>query len=94
MKDILQSNNFSVNFYRDLFINLTVEASEYGIGAVISHVFENGEERPICFASKTLNDQQKRWSQIDEEAYSIIFGVKRYEFLHGYKFTFVTDNKA
>ena len=35
----------------DLPVRLAGDASTYGIGAVISHVFPNGEERPIAFAS-------------------------------------------
>ena len=36
-------------------IRLVGDASAYGIGAVISHVFEDGSERPVAFASCTLS---------------------------------------
>ena len=35
----------------DLPVRLAGDASAYGVGAVISHVFPSGEERPIVFAS-------------------------------------------
>ena len=35
-------------------LKLVADASAYGVGAVISHVMPNGEERPIAFASRAL----------------------------------------
>ena len=95
VKSILQSDNFLVHYNPELPLNLTVDASQDGVGAVLSHLYENGTERPIFFASRTLSDQQKRWSQIDREAFSIVFGIKKfYQFLYGSHFTLATDNKA
>ena len=36
-------------------LKLAADASQYGIGAVLSHVFANGCERPIAYASRTLS---------------------------------------
>lgn len=38
---------------------VTTDASSYGLGGVLSHVID-GEERPICFTSFSLNDAQKK----------------------------------
>lgn len=55
---------------------LAIDTSSYGVGAVLSHVYPNGSERAIQYASQSLSEMQKRYSQIDKEAYAIIFGIK------------------
>ena len=72
---------------------LATDASQYGIGAVLS-IDDGGKERPIAHASKTLSEAQKSYSQIEKEALSIVFGVTKFrQFLFGNKFTLVTDHK-
>lgn len=73
---------------------LATDASPVGVGAVLSHIYKDGVERPIQFASQTLSPTQQRYSQIDREAYAIIFGIRKfYQYVFGRKFILVTDNK-
>ena len=72
---------------------LATDASPYGTGAVLSQI-EDGVEKPIAFASKTLTTTQKRYSQLDREGLGVIFGISKFhKFLYGRKFILQLDNK-
>lgn len=73
---------------------LSVDSSSYGIGAILVHRYENGEERPVSCASRTLCDSEKNFSQLDKEALAIYFGItKHHQFLFGRHFILRTDHK-
>ena len=76
-------------------VRLITDASPHGVGAVLMQVGEDGAERPVRFASRSLTKAEKAYSQFDREGLAVIFGVARYkQYLWGRKFTLVTDNKA
>ena len=49
-KDLLMASNLLVHYDLSLPLKLATDASQYGLGAVISHVLPTGEERPIVHA--------------------------------------------
>ncbi|KAM8707498.1 hypothetical protein ACLKA7_005042 [Drosophila subpalustris] len=95
VKKQMQTNTVLTFYDPNVPIVLAVDASPIGVGAVLSHEYGDGTEKPIQFASQTLSKVQQRYSQIDKEAYAVIFGVRKfYQYIYGRKFTLVTDNKA
>ncbi|XP_050339840.1 uncharacterized protein K02A2.6-like [Bactrocera neohumeralis] len=82
------------HFNEQLPITLATDASSFGIGAVLSHIYPDGNERPIAFASKTMDTHQLKYSQIEKEGLAIVFGVKKFhQYLYGRKFLLITDHK-
>lgn len=95
IKECLASEQVLAHFNPAAQLVLTVDAGPAGLGAILSQIDADGE-RPISFASRTLNAAEKRYSQIQKEATAIIFGVRRYhQYLYGraVPFTLRTDHK-
>ena len=73
---------------------MNADASDYGIGALITHRFPNGEERPIAYSSKTLSSAEKNYFTIEKEGLAIIYAVKKFhQYLSGCHFEIVTDHQ-
>ena len=94
LKQMLTNNTVLAHFDPSCPVGISCDASESGVGAVLFHRYKDNSERPIANASKTLTDAQKRYPQIQKEALSIIFALKKYhQFLYGRPFILVTDHK-
>lgn len=96
IKNCLASDRVLAHFNPKAKVVLTVDASPYGLGAILSQIDVDGTERPVSFASRTLNSAEKKYSQIQKEATAIIFGVRRFhQYLYGRSDPFIlrTDHK-
>ena len=94
LKDTLASSNVLVHYNPKLEVQLALDASPVGLGAVISHITADGTERPIACASRSLTKSDSNYSVIEKEALAIIFGIRKFQqFLYGRRFTLLTDHQ-
>ena len=90
-KEQLLSANVLTHYNLKMPIRL---ACSYGLRALISQVLPDGQETLIAFASIILYVSEKHDADIESEAISLIFGVKKFhKYLYGRKYTLVTDHK-
>ena len=93
-KAALKSSSVLVHFDSSLPLILSCDTSPYGVGAMLSHRMPDNVERPIAFASRSLAAAKKNYSQLDKEAFAVLFGVKKFHtYLYGHKFIIQTDHK-
>ncbi|KAK3744561.1 hypothetical protein QZH41_003499 [Actinostola sp. cb2023] len=71
-----------VHYNPDIPLILECDASPYGVGVVMSHRFPGGVERPIAYASRSLNQAEQNYNQIEKEGLAIVFGVTKFYFRH------------
>lgn len=77
----------------DYFL-LDTNASANGIGPVLSQVHD-GHERVICYASKTLNQAEKRYCTTKRELLAVVYFVKHFNhYLWGRYFTVRPDHSS
>lgn len=70
-------------------LTLSVDASQSSMGAVILH-----DKHPIAYASKSMNEAQKRYSQIEKELLAIVYGcTKFHRYIYGQSVNVETDHK-
>jgi hypothetical protein len=85
---VLAAPDFSKPF------TVTCDASKYAVGGVLSQG-EKGEPRVIAYESRKLTPAEVKYEVHDKELLAVIHAlVKWRHYLHGSRFTIVTDNWA
>ena len=73
---------------------LDTDASNFGISGVLSQI-QNGTEKVIAYASKTLNKSQRNYCTTNKELLAVITFVKHFRhYLLGRKFLIRTDHSS
>ncbi|KAL0860048.1 hypothetical protein ABMA27_010363 [Loxostege sticticalis] len=94
IKSVLSSSPVLAHYDPSLELILSVDSSAYGLGAVLTQRRADGAELPVSCASRTLNNAEANYSQIDKEALAIVFGVtKHHQYLYGTHFTLRSDHR-
>ena len=70
------------------------DASPVGIGAILWQKQSDGTTRPVAFASRSLTQVERRYSQIEREALGCVWAVQHFrKYLWWQKFDLLTDHK-
>ena len=68
VKAMMTSNCLLVHYDPTKELIVACDASLCGIGAMLSHQCEDGQQRPVAYASRTLVVAGKKYSQLEKEA--------------------------
>ena len=60
VKIALQKHSLLVHYHDSKPLVLTCDVSPYGIAAILSHTMEDGTDRPVAYASRTLSVVEKK----------------------------------
>ena len=73
---------------------LDTDASSYGVGAVLNQI-QNGEEKVLCYASKSLNKAQMNYCTSMREMLAVVEFIRHFRsFLWGRPFKVRTDHAS
>ena len=86
---VLQSPNFSQPFV------LQTDASDRGLGTVLTQWDENNCDHPVTYFSRKLQPHEQRYSTVEKECLAICLGVEAFRvYLLGRQFHVQTDHHA
>lgn len=86
---VLQSPDFEKQFI------LQTDASDRGLGAVLSQRDNHGVDHPVAYYSRKLLPREQRYSTIEKECLAIKVSMHHFRtYLMGRKFTVETDHRA
>ena len=74
---------------------LQTDASDRGIGAVLSQQDDDGNDLPVAYFSRKLLPREVRYSTVEKECLAIKLGIETFKvYLLGRQFTIQTDHRA
>ena len=77
-KERLSQTSILAHYDARVPLHMASNASAYGLGAILSHLYPDGTERPIANASRTLSSSEKNYAQLEREALSLVFVIKKF----------------
>jgi transposase InsO family protein len=78
---------------QDAPTKITADASAYGIGAVLLQQ-QNKVWKPVAYASKSMTETERRYSQIEKEALALVWACEKFEdYVLGKEIQLETDHK-
>lgn len=84
---VLSCPNFELPFV------IQTDASAYGIGAVLTQNCPDLGERVICYLSRSLTKQERKYTTTERECLAVLWSIERLRpYVEGTHFTVVTDH--
>ena len=86
---VLYSPDFGEEFV------LQTDASDRGVGAVLSQLMSDGKEHPIAYYSRKLLPREERYSTVEKECLAVKLGIQAFRvYLLGRPFQIQTDHRS
>lgn len=83
---ILSCPNFDLPFI------IQTDASDVGLGAVLTQMIE-GQEMVISYLSRSLTNNEKKFSTTEKECLAVLYAIEKWRpYIEGTRFTVVTDH--
>ncbi|MCG8113621.1 MAG: RNase H-like domain-containing protein, partial [Candidatus Thiodiazotropha taylori] len=93
LKKCLASAGTLAYYDKNAQTQVIADASPVGLGAVLTQK-QGDDYRVISYASRSLTDTEKRYSQTEKEALSLVWACERFHvYLYGTNFELLTDHK-
>jgi len=94
LKNILISPQVLIPYDPSLPLLLATDASQVGLGAILSHRMPDGIERPIAYANRTMSTTEQKYPQIDKEALATVWAFQKFfYYFYARHFVLITDHK-
>ena len=85
LKDTLSSPKTLAYFDGNAQTKVIADAGPVGLGGILVQE-QNGEQHVICYASRSLTDVERRYSQTEKEALTLVWACERFHlYLYGRK---------
>ncbi|XP_037528475.1 uncharacterized protein LOC119405707 [Rhipicephalus sanguineus] len=94
LKKMIRSSTVLAHYDEKRPLILSVDASPYGIGAILAQKAAFGREAPVAFASRTLGTAEKNYSQLVKEGLAVVYGVSHFhQYVAGRHVTVLPDHQ-
>ncbi len=95
VKELIAQSSALALFDPALPTIVTTDASDYGIGGVLTQLHPDKSERTVAFASRALTATERKYSVVEKEALACVWTTERWRtYLWGITFKLRSDHQA
>ena len=93
-KKLLSSMSVLALYDQKCPTRVSVDASSFGLGAILVQQYPNNQWRPVAYALRTMTPTEQIYAQVEKEAIAITWGCEKIlQYLLGLPFEIETDHK-